>query len=363
MIFIVVGSFKLGGTERTASRIGLELIRRGHAVKFILLRGIFDYNEKELVDNSIVLDNPKWKVKMVRNVMSLFALIALLRRHRPRYLVSFSMGINLFIFLTFYRRLIFRIESNIFIYKTRLYRRYFQKILSISPNVKKIVVPSKGLYDGCYQYFLAPEKLVLISNPIDILSIQELSAEPIADYPQLQSGKFIVTAGRLHESKGFRQLIQVFLKSKLAATYSLVILGEGPQRPALEQMIRDLSAERSVHLLGYQQNPYRFFSKARFFILNSGHESFGNVLIESMASGIPVLSNDCDFGPRHIIKQGRNGILYERANEAEFLSALERVGFDDALWETLKTGAKTEVEHYKIQEITSFWTRNIINFG
>jgi glycosyltransferase involved in cell wall biosynthesis len=362
MIFIVVGSFKLGGTERTASRIGLELIRRGHAVKFILLKGVFDYNEKELVENSIVLDNPKWKFKTVRKMLSLFTLIALLKRHRPRYLVSFSMGINLFVFFTFYRRIIFRIESNIFIYKKKLYRRYFQKILSISPNVKKIVVPSKGLYDGCYQYFLAPEKLVLISNPIDIPSIQKLGAEPIADYPQLQNGKFIVTAGRLHESKGFGQLIQVFLKSKLAATYSLVILGEGPQRPALEKMIRDLSAEQSVYLLGYQQNPYRFFAKARFFILNSAHESFGNVLIESMAAGIPVVSNDCDFGPRHIIKQGQNGILYKRSNEAEFLSALESVGLDDALWESLKGGAKTEVEHYKIQEITSFWTLNIINF-
>jgi len=363
MIFIVVGSFKLGGTERTASRIGLELIRRGHAVKFILIKGIFDYNEKELIENSIVLENPKWKVKMVRNILSLFKLIALLRRHRPRYLVSFSMGVNIFVFFTFYRRLIFRIESNIFIYKTRLYRRYFQKILSISPNVKKIVVPSKGLYDGCYQYFLAPEKLVLISNPIDISSIQNLGAEPIADYPQLQNGKFVVTAGRLHESKGFRQLIQVFLKSKLAATYSLVILGEGPQRPALEKLIHDLSAEQNVFLLGYQQNPYRFFAKARFFVLNSGHESFGNVLIESMASGIPVVSNDCDFGPRHIIKQGLNGILYNRSNEVEFLSTLERVGLDDALFESLKKGVKTEVEHYKIQEITSFWTLNIINFG
>lgn len=359
-LFFVVGSFKMGGTERTASRIGLELLKRGHDVKFILINPIFDYNEPELVANSIVLVPDKSKRKAVRLLLALFKLMGILRREKPDYLISFSIGINLFIIFTFYRRIIFRIESNIFIYKRKLYRRYLQKIASLAPNVRKIVIPSKGLYDKCREYFYASDKVVLVSNPINIGEVKALSDADISDVPALQPGRYIVTAGRLHASKGFVQLINVFAKSSLYGTYKLVILGEGPERGLLEKLIADKGLQQDVLLLGYQANPYRFFAKSRFFILNSKHESFGNVLIETMACDVPVVSNDCDFGPRHIIKQNRNGVLYDRNDEKAFSEVLNRVAFDEDFYRQLKEGVAQEKGLYDIAAITQFWTDSVI---
>jgi glycosyltransferase involved in cell wall biosynthesis len=359
-LFFVVGSFKMGGTERTASRIGIELLRRGYDIKFILINAIFDYNEPELLENSIVLVKDKTKNKTLRILSALFSLIRLLRKEKPAYLISFSMGINLFVLFTFYRRIIFRIESNIFIYRKKLYRRYLQKYAALSPNVKHVVVPSKGLYDKLGTYFLNPSKLVLISNPINIQTVQELGNEHLDDYPFLEPGKFIVTAGRLHYSKGFAQLIKIYAQSKLNGAFKLVILGDGPQKEELQNLIKEYKLSGNVFLLGYQSNPYRFFSRSRYFILNSTHESFGNVLIETMACDVPVISNDCDYGPRHIIKQNHNGILYDQRNEPGFLRVLEQAAFDDPFYQTLKKGAMEEKHRYDITTITDFWTQSLI---
>ncbi len=182
-------------------------------LNFVLLNGVFDYNDPGLRENSIVLGDPTRKNKFVRMFYSFFKLVGLLRQEKPDYLISFSIGINLFILFTFYRRMIFRIEANIFIYKKKLYRRYFQKIAPLLPQVKKVVVPSQGLYEKCYEYFYKPHKLVQVSNPIIVGDIMKLSEEPLADFPALANRKFIVTAGRLHESKGFAQLIDVFSRS------------------------------------------------------------------------------------------------------------------------------------------------------
>lgn len=359
-LFFVVGSFKMGGTERTASRIGLELLRRGHNVRFVLLNGVFDYNDPGLRENSIILGDAKYKNKFVRMFFSFFKLVSVLRKEKPDYLISFSIGINLLILFTFYRRMIFRIEANIFIYKKKLYRRYFQKIAPLLPQVKKVVVPSQGLYEKCCEYFYKPYKLVQVSNPIIVGDIMKLSEEPLAEFSALANRKFIVTAGRLHESKGFAQLIEVFSRSPLSGEYALVILGEGPQKAELQDIAEKMGVGRDVFVLGYQSNPYRFFSRARFFILNSRHESFGNVLIEAMACGTPIVSNDCDFGPRHIIRQNHNGVLYRCEVEAEFIETLRHVAFDEDFYARLREGVETERKQYDIRSIVDYWENSVL---
>jgi glycosyltransferase involved in cell wall biosynthesis len=358
-VFFVLGSFKLGGTERTCSRVGMELLRRGYQVKYILLNGIFDYDDRLLRENSVVLVKDKTRNKFVRLISAYWLLLKILRKEKPDFLVSFSMGFNLFTFFTFYKTLVFRIESNIFIYKRKLYRRYFQNLVCLAPNVKRIVIPSLGLFERSLKYFYRPEKLILVPNPIDIDEVNKLGQLSIDDIAFLKNASFVVTAGRLHASKGYAPLIKAFAKSRLT-NYKLVILGEGPQKAELEQLITSLNLQHRVWLGGYQPNPYRFFSKARFFILNSSHESFGNVLIEAMACDTPSLSNDCDYGPRSIVTHNVSGVLYNRDNEEEMIGAMEQMGLDDAFWNSMKEGLKTERNRFNVQKIVDFWEENVL---
>ena len=360
VIFFVLGSFKLGGTERTASRIGMELIKRGYEVKFLLLNGVFDYNDEVLIKNSIVLSKPENGEGIVKLIYLYFKLLSTVWRYRPDRLISFSLGINLLIFFLFYPQTIFRIESNIFFFKIRLYRRYLQDYFSRFRHVRQVIIPSKGLYDASFQYFRSNHKLVLISNPLDVENIKQLRTEPIDDFPQLKPGAFIVSAGRLHVSKGFEQLIEVYKKSRLFPHFKLLIMGRGPLNDALAEIINKLDLKEHVVLAGYQSNPYRFMARAKFFVLNSKHESFGNVLIESFACDIPVISNDCDFGPRYIIENYYNGLLYDQANEREFIEKLELLAFNDDIYKHVLAGAMASQRSYDVKVITERWIQEII---
>lgn len=361
-IYILLASFKGGGTERTASRIGTELLRRGYQVKFLLINPVFDYRDENLVRNSVILGNAsRWR--LFRILRAYLRLLSIVWTERPSALVSFSLGLNILAFFVFYPGTVLRIEANIFILRKRPYRRYLQRVFSWFPHVSKIVVPSTGLYEACRAYFgRMSYKLVQVNNPLDIDEIKTLRSESLADFPELEDTRFIVSAGRLNTGKGFEQLIEIFPQSIFFKKTKLVILGKGPLYDELRQMVIDNHLEADVVLGGYQQNPYRFFSRSKFLVLNSSHESFGNVLIEAMACGVPVISNDCDYGPRHIITHRSNGLLYDRLEGNQFLESINSMA-DADLYEKLKTGAIASVALYRVQDITDDWISRVFNWS
>lgn len=356
-IYFVVGSFKLGGTERTASRIGLELLERGFNVKFLLINGVFDYDDERLKQNSIVLTKPG-SSKLLKLFQLFFRLLWIVWKQRPDYLISFSLGINRLIFFLFYPNTIFRVESNIFHFEKRLYRKYLQDYFSRFPHVNKVIIPSRGLYEASLNYFKAKRKLVQVDNPVNLEEIKISKTESISDFPMLENTNFIVSAGRLHSGKGFAQVIEIYSKT-LFPDFKLLILGDGPDKQRLKNMITKLNLEKHVILAGFQANPYRFFSKSKFFVLNSDHESFGNVIIEAMACGVPVISNDCDFGPRHIIEDGYNGILYKKEDVEMFKKSLLKLKEDSDFYFKLKKGAIQSSEIYNTQSVVNQWESSV----
>ena len=358
--YFLIGSFKLGGTERTASRIGLGLLERGYDVKFLLVNNVFDYNDPKLKENSIILSKPGLP-KILKIPFVYFKLFKIVWTQRPDKLISFSLGLNKLVFFLFFPKTIFRIESNIFHYKKKLHRRYIPEFFSRFPHIEKVLIPSKGLYDAAYKYFESNEKLIQIDNPLYLDEISILKEESIKEHQQLDDGKFIVSAGRLNSSKGFEQLIEVYSQTLKNKGYKLVILGDGPEKQNLLSKIRELILEEDVLLLGFEKNPYRFFSKAKFFILNSEHESFGNVIIEAFGCDIPVVSNDCNFGPRHIIQHGENGLLYNKTNKNEFKQSLYSLIDSEDLYNKLKSGAMKSKEKYSIDNIILDWENKILN--
>jgi N-acetylgalactosamine-N,N'-diacetylbacillosaminyl-diphospho-undecaprenol 4-alpha-N-acetylgalactosaminyltransferase len=202
---------------------------------------------------------------------------------------------------------------------------------------------------------------VQISNPLDIENIQEHALQPISEFPEFNTEPFIVSAGRLSRGKGFIQLIQVYANSLIHDKCHLVILGYGPLIETLESDIKKLGMEKRIHLVGYQKNPYRFFSKARYLVLNSNKESFGNVLIEAFACGIPVVSNDCDFGPRDIIIPDVNGLLYNQVSDESLKNSLEEAFLNVEKYEKMKAGAIASREKYRVSTIVDSWMKLLLN--
>jgi glycosyltransferase involved in cell wall biosynthesis len=86
-------------------------------------------------------------------------------------------------------------------------------------------------------------------------------------------------------------------------------VGVGGLEKELRALAKDLGLEKDVYFLGWQSNPFKYMKRAAVFVLSSDYEGFGNVIVEAMASGSPVVSTDCHSGPGEILDGERFGIL------------------------------------------------------
>jgi len=134
------------------------------------------------------------------------------------------------------------------------------------------------------------------------------------------SGPVIITVGRLVPVKDHRTLLRAFALLRARRPARLVIFGEGPLDSELRAYGLELGIGSDVVFAGYVNDPAACYASADLFVLSSLTEGFGNVLIEAMASGVPVVSTDAPHGPREILADGRFGPLVAVGN-AEALAA------------------------------------------
>lgn len=134
--------------------------------------------------------------------------------------------------------------------------------------------------------------VVVIRNPVDLEEIACRSLETIA----LRSN-YIVSAGRLIPEKGFDILINSFYSiQKEFPELELLILGEGPLRPALEKQVAQLGLTGKVGIPGRVENVYPYFKMATQCVVSSRVEGFPNVLLQMMSQNSNVVSTLCAGG-------------------------------------------------------------------
>jgi len=169
----------------------------------------------------------------------------------------------------------------------------------------------------------------VIKNPIVLEEIfEKQKAGPNHKWFSENKRPIILTAGSLREQKDFASLITALSLLKIKA--QLVILGMGSEKRNLETLARELGVSSQVDFAGFADNPYRYMCRADVFVLSSIFEGFPNVLVEAMACGTPVVSTDCDYGPREILSEEE---YTKRATELEYADygILTPVGDADAL--------------------------------
>ncbi|MDN6233351.1 MAG: glycosyltransferase [Staphylococcus simulans] len=125
----------------------------------------------------------------------------------------------------------------------------------------------------------------------------------------------VMAMGRLSPEKGFDILIEGFKDAvKENPTAKLYILGEGPLRSNLEQLIRKLQLEDNVFLVGQKRNPFNIMKQCDVFALTSHYEGQSMVLLEALTVGVNVLASNIPAN-RYVLRYGDFGILTE--NEPE----------------------------------------------
>ena len=202
------------------------------------------------------------------------------------------------------------------------------------PRADHVIAVSQGVALDLEQNFgVKPDRVSVIANPVDHGRIAEMSAAPS---PVPVKGNYIAAAGRLVPNKNFAMLIDAFARAGLPA--SLVILGEGPLRGALEEQIERLGLAGKVLLPGFIENPFAVLKRASLFALPSNAEGFPNGMVEAMACGLPVVAANCASGPSEILldraREDVHGIVHGPAgavvpqNDPEAFAEALRSVFD-----------------------------------
>jgi glycosyltransferase involved in cell wall biosynthesis len=165
-------------------------------------------------------------------------------------------------------------------------------------------------------------RLRVIHNPV---VMAEPDGPPAHPWLSDEGPPVILGAGRLTRQKAFTTLIRAFARLETRPAPRLVIIGEGSERDALLHLAAELGVAERVALPGFVANPRAQMARARLFALSSDWEGFGNVLVEAMSVGTPVVATDCPSGPREILRDGALGSLVPPGDPAALAAAIDAV--------------------------------------
>ena len=197
-----------------------------------------------------------------------------------------------------------------------------------------ISATSQGVRQGLIDMFgIRPQDVSVIYHALDVVGTHNEAGKRVSiPWPE---EKVIVAVGRLTEQKAFDTLIRTFAIVRKSISARLMILGRGELKEQLEALSRELGVQDSVDFMGFVANPWSYMSRSDVFVLSSRWEGFARVIIEAMASGVPVISTDCDYGPGEIITSEKNGILVPVDDVEQMASAICQVLEDREMAESL----------------------------
>lgn len=145
------------------------------------------------------------------------------------------------------------------------------------------------------------------------------AADAIWNCPQ---GNRILTVGSLKDQKNHALLLRASAQLPRPGA-RLMLLGQGDNHAMLHALARELDIGDRLIFAGFHADPAPFYATADLFVLSSDYEGFGNVIVEALSFGLPVVSTDCPSGPAEILDNGRWGHLVPVGNAAALARAMD----------------------------------------
>ena len=186
-----------------------------------------------------------------------------------------------------------------------------------------ILCPTDAIADDLAALIgIARDRIDVLVNPVIGPDVAVRALRQADDPWFAEATPVFVAAGRLAPVKDFSTLLRAFALVAAERPARLILLGDGPLRPALQAEATALGIGDRVRLKGAVADPLPYLARAACVVSSSRYEGFGNVLVEAMACGAPVVSTDCPGGPRMILEAGRLGRLVPVGDHAALAAAM-----------------------------------------
>lgn len=309
-IAVLLPDLRGGGAERMRVNMSREWLAKGLQVEFVVMRA-----KGELLsvvpEQATIIELGSERIRDIFGPLRVY-----LQQHRPDALLVAMWPLTVVAVLVaklsrFQGRVV--ISDHEPLSKSAQARGWFRRMrLSASMALayrladERIAV-SRGVAEDLTQLSRIPrDRFTVIYNPAASGKVPG-TIKPIRRIDGCK--KLILSVGTLKYEKDHASLIEAFALLPQELNAHLMILGDGNQRDALEALVGRLGLEDRVHLPGFKLDPSPYFASADLFVLSSLWEGFGNVIVEAMEYGVPVVSTDCPHGPREILVGGVYGRL------------------------------------------------------
>lgn len=348
-IAIVSASLGVGGAERFAGLLSFMLQDLGYEVHHIIILDHVDYDFKgKLVNLGELFSNEKGVFRAVK---------------KGKYIAKYLHENEIQMVIDNRSRPIFQREiftkwiygnrKRYFMIHSSNLDMYFSKfsfgVNFLYQKATKLVCVSKDIENKVQEKYNL-KNTITIHNPVDF-------PEKTYQLPNRIPQNYILFFGRFEEEiKNFTLLLNSFKQSKVYQKGTMLLLiGDGSDKDFIQAKIVELQLESFVLVLPFQKNITPYIQHAKCTILTSRFEGFPMSLVESLAAGTPVISVDCQTGPKEIIQNSFNGLLVENHNENALSEAIKAMIEDEKLYQTCKNNAQKSVEHLSLTTIAQQW--------
>lgn len=329
-VCIITQALYGGGAERAAANLSKDLSDNYQIYLIVYDASRIDYPYSgELIDCKTP-PKKNYIAKIINFIKRCLIINRIKKKKRIDVSISFMTPANVINIVSKYRdNVITSVRNTMSMKEKSKIRDYFIRwcgkktdyTVALSEGVKRELI---------YYYNYNPYKLRTIYNSCDYKWFYDENPN-IVNYTESFSfdGFVLVTAGRLTRQKGQWHLIRaVSILKKEIKNIKLVIFGDGDMLNDLQEYANTLDVSDCVFFPGYMKNYHYFMKKCDAFVFSSLYEGFGNVLIEALSCGLPIVSVDAKYGPREILSNSNHlvsdielaeyGILTEEISQKTF---------------------------------------------
>lgn len=341
-----------GGADRVTTTLLRHLDRSRFELELALVK----------IEGPFVQDVPSdvrvHDLKVPRLALAVPPLMQLIRARRPDVVFSTASAANPIASLAHAlarspARLVLSERNAFFRGRPRDIKQHIEVLLKrvTYGRAATVTAVSQGVADQLVSALNLPSSRVhVVFNPMVEDDLARRAAEPI-EHPWFEPGQppVVIACARLVEQKDYPTLLDAFARVHQATGARLFVLGEGPLRETLEAKARALGLGDAVCLYGFDKNPFKFMSRARVLMHSSRAEGLPGALIQAMACGTPVVSTDCDFGPREVIaRSGTDGFLVPVGNANQLAHHAIQLLADDGLHARVAAAARESAQRFTV---------------